>query len=91
MVALGRYAYAKAHWERMKGKARMGSILSWTALVVAGVALLIAVVGAIPALLWRGQASSEGNDALPNLCWLLAFGSLPIMTFSAVKIEDPIK
>jgi len=75
----------------MKGKARMGSILSWTALVVAGVALLIAVVGAIPALLWRGQASSEGNDALPNLCWLLAFGSLPIMTFSAVKIEDPIK
>jgi hypothetical protein len=91
MVALGRYAYAKAHWERMKGKARMGSILSWTALVVAGVALLIAVVGAIPALLWRGQASSEGNDALPNLCWLLAVGSLPIMTFSAVKIEDPIK
>ena len=57
--------------------------MSWTALVVAGVALLIAVVGAIP--------SSEGNDALPNLCWLLAVGSLPIMTFSAVKIEDPIK
>ena len=68
-----------------------GEYLELDSISVAGLALLIAVVGAIPALLWRGQASSEGNDALPNLCWLLAVGSLPIMTFSAVKIEDPIK
>jgi hypothetical protein len=63
----------------------MRSTFNWVALIVAGVALLIAAVGAILALLagharfievawisiaasylfWHGQASSEGNDALP--------------------------
>jgi len=55
---------------------RMRTTLSWVALVVSGIALLIAAVGAILPLLggsrslhlclfWRGPASSEGNDSLP--------------------------
>jgi hypothetical protein len=59
----------------------MASILSWTALVVAGVALLIAVVGAIPALL-------AGRFRFIEVAWISIAASLFVLAWTSIERRE---
>jgi len=66
---------------RKRGKMEMRSIFSWVALVVAGIALLIAAIGAILALL-------AGHARFIEVAWVSIAASLFILAWASLEQRE---
>ena len=66
---------------RKKGEVRMRSTFNWVALVVAGVALLIAAVGAILALL-------AGHARFIEVAWVSIAASLFVLALTSIERRE---
>ena len=66
--------------DRQKGKLQMKNSLSWIALVIAGVTLLVAAVGAILALL-------TGHARFIEIAWVSIAASLFVLAMA--RLERP--
>jgi hypothetical protein len=67
--------------KRRKGGVQMRSTFSWVALVVAGVALLIAAVGAVLALL-------AGHARFIEVAWVSIAASLFILAWASLQRKE---
>jgi len=86
--AVGRRNNPLGKWEmflkgspRKKGEVRMRSTFNWVALVVAGVALLIAAVGAILALL-------AGHARFIEVAWVSIAASLFVLALTGIERRE---
>jgi hypothetical protein len=66
---------------RVKGEVQMRNLFSWVALVVAGVALLIAAVGAILALL-------AGDARFIEVAWVSIAASLFVLAWASLERKE---